>query len=68
MAAALAVLDVLEQERLQENARFVGSYLLGALGELSTKHTMIGDVRGAGLANRRDPRRCPVHRRESVLS
>jgi 4-aminobutyrate aminotransferase-like enzyme len=49
MAVALAVLDVLEQEELQENARSVGSYLLGALRELAIRHAIIGDVRGSGL-------------------
>ncbi len=46
-AAGLAVLDVLEEEGLQENARVVGSYWLDALR--SIEHEMIGDVRGAGL-------------------
>jgi 4-aminobutyrate aminotransferase-like enzyme/Ser/Thr protein kinase RdoA (MazF antagonist) len=48
-AAGLAVLDVLEDERLQENARRVGSGLARALRELSSRHPIVGDVRGLGL-------------------
>ena len=46
-AAGLAVLDVLEEERLQENARVVGEHLMGALRAID--HSSIVDVRGAGL-------------------
>ena len=46
-AAGLAVLDVLEEEKLQENARVVGAYLLGRLR--SMEQELIGDVRGLGL-------------------
>jgi 4-aminobutyrate aminotransferase-like enzyme/Ser/Thr protein kinase RdoA (MazF antagonist) len=49
MAAALAVLDVLEDEGLQENARRLGERLLAMLRELQRSHEIIGDVRGAGL-------------------
>jgi 4-aminobutyrate aminotransferase-like enzyme len=42
--AALAVLDVIEDERLVENAKLVGEGLLAALRGLN-----IGDVRGRGL-------------------
>jgi 4-aminobutyrate aminotransferase-like enzyme len=51
MAAALAVLDVIEDEALQENARVIGGELMSMLGELQSKHEIIGDVRGAGLFN-----------------
>ena len=47
--AGLAVLDVLEQEGLQENARLVGEYLTAGLQALAEKHTAIGDIRGTGL-------------------
>lgn len=46
-AAGLAVLEVLEEERLQENARVVGDHWLKALRALD--HPLIGDVRGSGL-------------------
>lgn len=43
-AAGLAVLDVLEEERLQENASRVGAYLISRLREMD-----FVDVRGCGL-------------------
>ena len=48
-AAGLAVLEVIEQERLVERAREQGEYLLGRLRELQAAHEQIGDVRGRGL-------------------
>jgi 4-aminobutyrate aminotransferase-like enzyme len=48
-AVGLAVLEVIEGEKLVENAQAVGSYLRDGLRKLALKHTIIGDVRGAGL-------------------
>jgi acetylornithine aminotransferase len=48
-AAALAVLDVMEQEELVENARQVGEYLMEHLKELQQEQPHIVDVRGRGL-------------------
>jgi 4-aminobutyrate aminotransferase-like enzyme/Ser/Thr protein kinase RdoA (MazF antagonist) len=48
-AAGMAVLDVLEQEGLQENARVVGAHFRAGLQKLSLRRDMIGDVRGSGL-------------------
>ncbi len=48
-AAGLAVLDVLEEEQLQANARHVGEYLLGGLRALAANHAVAGDARGMGL-------------------
>lgn len=48
-AAALAVLDVLEQEKLLENAVDTGAYVAGGLRKLQDKHSLIGDVRDKGL-------------------
>jgi 4-aminobutyrate aminotransferase-like enzyme len=48
-AVGMAVLDVIENEGLQENARQVGAYLLERLSGLKEKSALIGDVRGLGL-------------------
>lgn len=47
--AALAVLDVIEQENLVENAAKVGEYLLTELKALQQETDKIVDVRGEGL-------------------
>ncbi|KAL6649889.1 hypothetical protein ACP70R_014113 [Stipagrostis hirtigluma subsp. patula] len=48
-AGGLAVLRVIERERLQENAFAVGTYLKDRLRALQEKHDIIGDVRGTGF-------------------
>ena len=48
-AAGLAVLDVLEEEKLVENALRVGNYLKNRLQALQQRNKLIGDLRGAGL-------------------
>src|SRR5208282_747236 len=48
-AAGLAVLDVLEEEKLQQQALRVGTHLMEGLKILQTRHALIGDVRGSGL-------------------
>jgi acetylornithine aminotransferase len=48
-AAALAVLDVFEEENLVENANAVGSYLIEQLKELQKTEQHIVEVRGRGL-------------------
>ncbi len=48
-AAGLAVLDVLEEEKLQENALRVGTLLKNSLQDLQRHYALIGDVRGSGL-------------------
>jgi len=48
-AVGLAVLEVIEEERLQEHARRVGSDLLAGLRGLMERHGVVGDVRGLGL-------------------
>ena len=48
-AAALAVLDVMESERLVDNARETGDYLMARLKELQAEEKHIADVRGRGL-------------------
>lgn len=48
-AAGLAVLDILQAEGLQDNARDTGAYLLAGLKDAASRHDKVGDVRGAGL-------------------
>jgi ethanolamine-phosphate phospho-lyase len=48
-AAASAVLDVIEDEGLQQNADLVGQYFIDSLKELRNRHKIIGDIRGSGL-------------------
>jgi 4-aminobutyrate aminotransferase-like enzyme len=48
-AAGLAVLDVIEDEGLMENAKEVGGYFRLGLQDLASRHRGIGDVRSAGL-------------------
>jgi len=49
-AAALAVLDAIEQEGLMENAAAMGDYLIGKIKSLQQKYpALIQEVRGKGL-------------------
>jgi 4-aminobutyrate aminotransferase-like enzyme len=48
-AAALAVLEVVEEQDLQANALETGNYLLNGLREIATNQPLIGDIRGTGL-------------------
>ena len=48
-AGALAVLDIIENEKLVENAREIGDYLLSKLNELKEENCHVVDVRGRGL-------------------
>ena len=48
-AAALAVLDVIENENLQQNALDVGQHMIDGLWKLADEHACVGDVRGTGL-------------------
>lgn len=45
----MAVLDVIEDEKLQQNALEVGNYFMNQLKELQKVFPVIGDVRGSGL-------------------
>lgn len=47
--AALKTLEVIEEERLMENAAKVGSYFKEGLKKLQEDHKVVGDVRGMGL-------------------
>jgi alanine-glyoxylate transaminase/(R)-3-amino-2-methylpropionate-pyruvate transaminase len=48
-AAGLAVLDVIERDELQQNAKVVGGRFKAGLEKLARDHKIIGDVRGLGL-------------------
>mgnify|MGYP001796276509 FL=1 len=48
-AIANAVLNVIEEESLQQNAADVGNYYISLFRELQKSHQCIGDVRGSGL-------------------
>ncbi len=48
-AAGLAVLEVIERERLRENAAATGAYLRAGLERLAVDHPGFGAVRGSGL-------------------
>lgn len=48
-AIGKAVLEVIEKEKLQENAHKMGTRIKSGLEKLKSKHKLIGDVRGKGL-------------------
>ena len=48
-SVGLSVLDIIEKEKLQENAKIVGKYYKKELEKLKNKHKVIGEVRGEGL-------------------
>ena len=48
-AAAIAVLDAMEKEKLPENARKIGEVMKPRFVEMKKKHRCLGDVRGKGL-------------------
>ena len=48
-AIGKAVLDVIDKEELQKNAKLVGDYLIKKLKGLQSNYEFIGQVRGQGL-------------------
>ncbi len=63
-AAAMAVLDELQEQQMMANAKVVGDYAFKRLQILQKKYECIGDVRGSGLVfgaemvldrNKKDP-------------
>jgi len=48
-AAAIAVLDVIREEELLENANKQGAYAMKRFDELKERSEIVGDVRGKGL-------------------
>lgn len=49
MAISETVLDIIEDEGLQQNAKVLGEYLVKELLTLKDKYECVGDVRGTGL-------------------
>ncbi len=47
--AAKATIDLIEEDRLMDNAETVGNHFHAGLEALKEKHPLIGDVRGMGL-------------------
>ncbi len=47
--AAKATIDLIEEERLMDNAHEMGNHFQAGLESLKEKHSIIGDVRGMGL-------------------
>lgn len=47
--AAKAVIDLIEEDRLMDNAYTVGNYFRAGLESLKDKFSQVGDVRGMGL-------------------
>ncbi|PZR75899.1 MAG: aspartate aminotransferase family protein [Chthoniobacterales bacterium] len=48
-AQGMAVLEVIDRQKLQQNSLEIGNNLLAGLDRLKEKHNVIGDVRGKGL-------------------
>ncbi|KRT82068.1 hypothetical protein AMK59_3671 [Oryctes borbonicus] len=48
-AVGISVLDIIEEEKLQENSKTVGTHFLLELAKLRSVFPVIGDVRGKGL-------------------
>lgn len=48
-AAAVAVIEAIEEENLLENANQLGPYTMDKLRQLKQKHSIIDSVRGVGL-------------------
>lgn len=48
-AAALAAIEFIEDEQLLDHVESLGAYMLEKLKTMSTRHSIVGDVRGIGL-------------------
>jgi 4-aminobutyrate aminotransferase-like enzyme len=48
-AAALASIEVIEEENILENARIIGNSLIDRMETMKQNHAIIGDVKGKGL-------------------
>ncbi len=59
-AVALANIEIIERERLVENARAVGEHLATQLAELRARHRVVSDTRGIGLMHTVEMKRDPA--------
>lgn len=48
-AAALASIEVIEEEQLLENVKTVGDYFLKRMQKMKEDHPIIGDIKGKGF-------------------
>lgn len=48
-AAGVATINIIERDKLMDNAARVGAHILQRLNEIKERHELIGDVRGKGL-------------------
>jgi 4-aminobutyrate aminotransferase len=48
-AAGLATVDVIQREKLAENAATMGAYMMKRFSEMRDERRLVGDVRGKGL-------------------
>ena len=48
-AAGLAVINIIKEENLLENAETLGNYIIDRFKEMQEKYEMIGNIRGKGL-------------------
>ena len=48
-AAALASIEVIEEEQILENVRAVGAYFMKRMEKMKDEHPIIGDVKGKGF-------------------
>lgn len=48
-ATAIAVIETIQEEKLMENAKVVGHYLMEGLNDLQKSFPIMGDIRGKGL-------------------
>jgi 4-aminobutyrate aminotransferase len=49
-AAGIASIEIIQEERLAENAAKIGALMMGRLNDMKDRHRKVGDVRGIGLA------------------
>jgi 4-aminobutyrate aminotransferase-like enzyme len=71
-AAALAMIEVIQREKLLQNALKIGGHMIKRLKEMQEKYEVIGDVRGSGLLigvelvkDRKE--KTPAHAQEFVI-